>query len=237
MKEYSPEELAANDGKEGKPALVAVDGKIYDLSTSKRWIDGLHMKRHQAGANLTADIGSAPHGKEVLERFEHVGVFQEEHEPQRTVPRTKLDLWLDRNPFFRRHPHPAVVHMPIGLLAAAPIFEVTAFVTGSARTEWAAFCCVALGLAFIPVAMATGYITWWLNYGCADLSALRTKRRLAWIALAIGCAVVGLRLLAVADPLGAADPFFAAYLVTLALLVAAVSYIGYLGGTVTFPYK
>jgi len=237
MKVYSPEELAANNGKEGKPVLVAVDGKVYDLSASKLWAGGTHTRRHEAGADLSKWIRSAPHKLDVLERFQQVGVFQEKSEPQLAPPRTKIDLWLDRHPFFRRHPHPAIVHLPLGLICGVAIFEAAALITGSAKTEWAAFCCTALGVVFIPAAMLTGYITWWINYGAADLPVVRKKRRLAWTALAVGCVALLLRLFAVMEPLGAADPYFAVYLVTLAALVTVVSYVGYLGGTITFPYK
>lgn len=237
MKVYSPEELAANNGKDGKPVLVAVDGKVYDLSASKLWAGGVHTRRHQAGADLSKWIRSAPHRLDVLQRFTQVGVLGEPPAPEPAAPRTKLDLWLDRNPFFRRHPHPAVVHFPVGLLCAVPIFEFAALITGSAKTEWAAFCCLALGLAFVPAAIATGYFTWRLNYGAADFPIVRRKRRLAWTALAVGCVAVPLRLLSAVETLGAADLYFVLYLVTGAMLVTVVGYVGYLGGTITFPYK
>jgi len=54
---------------------IAHDGKVYDVSASKMWKTGLHMKRHQSGADLTEEIKGAPHGTEVLERVPQVGIL------------------------------------------------------------------------------------------------------------------------------------------------------------------
>ena len=53
MKEYTPDELAGYNGAEGKPIYIAHDGKVYDVSESKLWRNGVHMKRHHAGNDLT----------------------------------------------------------------------------------------------------------------------------------------------------------------------------------------
>ena len=61
MKQYSSDELAQSDGKEGRTTLIAVDGNVYDVSKSKKWVDGVHMKRHHAGKDLTSDIEAERH--------------------------------------------------------------------------------------------------------------------------------------------------------------------------------
>lgn len=58
-----------NDGRGGRPAWVRVAGRIYDLSTSPRWREGNHFRRHQAGQDLTEALAGAPHGAEKLEGF------------------------------------------------------------------------------------------------------------------------------------------------------------------------
>ncbi|MFN3480870.1 MAG: CopD family protein [Thermodesulfovibrionales bacterium] len=60
------EELHSFDGKEGRPAYVAFKGKIYDVSKSKLWKDGSHLKKHLAGHDLTEAIKTAPHGEDKL---------------------------------------------------------------------------------------------------------------------------------------------------------------------------
>jgi len=71
-------ELAKNDGKDGRPAYIAVNGKIYDVSSSSRWENGLHPPDHQAGQDLTDELASAPHVRSVIERFPVVGHLEEE---------------------------------------------------------------------------------------------------------------------------------------------------------------
>ena len=49
------------------------DGQAYDVSHSKLWPGGEHMRRHQAGEDLTEAMAAAPHGPEVLERLPKLG--------------------------------------------------------------------------------------------------------------------------------------------------------------------
>ena len=67
------DELSIFDGKENKPAYIAFNGEIYDLSSSRLWKKGNHMGRHTAGNDLTEAIKLAPHKEEVLVKFPKVG--------------------------------------------------------------------------------------------------------------------------------------------------------------------
>ena len=237
MKDYSPQELADQNGKEGRPALVAVHGKVYDVSANKRWMHGNHMKRHQAGQDLSDDIGGAPHGLDVLDRVPLVGKYVEPVQERRAGLKGKIDARLDQHPFFRRHPHPAVVHYPVGMLSMAPVFYVVGLYADSPRTEWVAYCCMIVGLLAIPAAMITGYFTWWINYDMTDFPLIRMKRRLAWIALFVGVFCFCVRTLVVVDPLRIGDLFAMVYVASLVILAALASYVGFLGGKLTFPYS
>jgi len=75
------EELSRCDGREGRPAYVAVGKVIYDVSASPRWVDGQHEEAHQAGRDLTEEIKSAPHVRAVVERFPVVGRIEEPTAP------------------------------------------------------------------------------------------------------------------------------------------------------------
>ncbi len=77
---FTAEELKKYNGKDGMPAYAAVDGIVYDLSKSKYWKNGQHMKLHEAGA----DLSSAMHGKalksihkdgKIMEKMPKVGVL------------------------------------------------------------------------------------------------------------------------------------------------------------------
>jgi len=70
-------ELAKYDGRDGRKAYIAVNGKIYDVSESPRWANGLHPPNHQAGKDLTDELAQAPHVRAVVERFPMIGTLEE----------------------------------------------------------------------------------------------------------------------------------------------------------------
>lgn len=71
---FDPVTLSAFDGKGGRPAYAAFEGKVYDFTGLKHWGEGLHMK-HRAGTDLTGAILRAPHGDEKLKGLRGVGTF------------------------------------------------------------------------------------------------------------------------------------------------------------------
>ena len=73
MKLFTPAELAEFDGAEGRPAYVAYQGIVYDVSESFLWKGGKHQGLHRAGRDLTEDLAKAPHGADFLARFPVVG--------------------------------------------------------------------------------------------------------------------------------------------------------------------
>ncbi len=192
------------------------------------------MLRHAAGSDLSTDIKASPHGPAVLERFDMVGEYVEK--PKEPAVKGRLDVWLQAHPFFRRHPHPALAHAPIGLTPAIVIFEFLALVLGSERMEWAAFSCLVLVLLALPLTMATGYFTWWINFESARVTFVTWKRRLAWTALVVAVVAVAVRA-SVSDSLALRDPLLVAYVALVLLLAVLISIIGYLGGRLTFPYE
>jgi predicted heme/steroid binding protein/uncharacterized membrane protein len=237
MKVFSQKELLRENGEDGSRTLVAVHGKVYDVSPSKKWLRGKHMNRHHAGSDLSADIQSAPHGPDVLERFEVAGTYDASVGARQEGIRGTVEGWLIAYPYFRRHPHPAVVHFPLGLLLVLPVLEIAALGTGSPCTEWAACCCLMLGSVFIPPVIATGYFTWWINYEAGDSPIIRKKRCLAWTALVLAAAALVVRALSLPDPLDVHDFHVIGYLFVCFGLAGVIGLIGYLGGALTFPYE
>ena len=76
------EALKRYDGKEGRPAYVAVFGKIYDITQSRLWRGGEHAPSHReafAGRDVTSLTYKAPHGIKELEKFPLVGRLIDEH--------------------------------------------------------------------------------------------------------------------------------------------------------------
>ena len=74
-KRFTRDELALYDGSGNKPALIAVNGKVYDVTSSFLWQNGRHQVLHSAGKDLTVEMEKSPHGIELLEKFPIVGEF------------------------------------------------------------------------------------------------------------------------------------------------------------------
>jgi predicted heme/steroid binding protein len=73
MLRLTREELRKFNGRGGRPAYIACSGRIYEVTGSQLWEDGLHMEAHSAGEDLTSHLPLAPHGGEMLERYPQVG--------------------------------------------------------------------------------------------------------------------------------------------------------------------
>lgn len=74
--EFTLEDLKRFNGKDGAPAYVACNGKVYDVSGSFLWKDGEHQVTHKAGRDLSDEIKKAPHSIELLEKFPIIGVLK-----------------------------------------------------------------------------------------------------------------------------------------------------------------
>lgn len=72
-RKFTLEELKQYDGKNGKPAYIAYQGSVYEVTDSGLWSGGEHMGLHEAGKDLTEEIELAPHREEVLERVKLIG--------------------------------------------------------------------------------------------------------------------------------------------------------------------
>jgi predicted heme/steroid binding protein/uncharacterized membrane protein len=233
MKELNREELSTCNGKEGKPVYIVHQGKVYDASQSRLWKTGRHMNRHDSGNDLTAEIEAAPHGLEVLERIPQVGVVKAGPTAS-PLPRFLSGL-LARFPLLRRHPHPMVVHFPIVFMIAAPVFQILYLLTGSPSFSATALHTLGGALLTLPVAMATGFLTWWINYLAKPLRPVSVKIKLSFVLLGVaGSAFVWrVAIPGIAGQL-AAWPGVLYHILILALF-PIVSVIGWFGGQLTFP--
>jgi len=237
MSEFNSEDLEAYNGKDGNPCYVVYDGKVYDVSGSKLWKGGQHMRRHPAGSDLTADIQAAPHGPEVLERYPQVGTLTKAEAPASETPLPGLiGLLLEKNPFFRRHPHPMTVHFPIVFMLAAPFFLVLYLLTGVRAFETTAFHCLGGGVLFSVVGIATGLITWWYNYMGKWMKPVAVKLPLSLVMLTVSIIAFVWRFL---DPNVMTDlkGIRLLYPILVLALAPMVSVIGWYGANMTFPIE
>ncbi len=235
MKEIDPKELAKANGEKGGPVYIAHQGKVYDVTKSPQWKGGLHMNRHRAGQDLTTEIQAAPHGPEVLERYPQVAGLKKQATAGPEMPAILARL-LKQFPMLRRHPHPMTVHFPIVFTFAATIFTLLFLVTGIQAFELTAVHSLAAGILFTPVAMATGYYTWWLNYLAKPLRPVTIKKRVAIVLLLCEIIAFVWRIAApeILSPLRLAGTI---YLILILSLFPLAVVLGWFGASMTFPVE
>ncbi|GAB6106488.1 cytochrome b5 domain-containing protein [Fusibacter bizertensis] len=75
---YTAETLAKYNGKDGQPAYVAYEGKVYDVSNVKEWKTGTHQGKYEAGKDYTEVLNNvAPHPASfLLENGVLVGILK-----------------------------------------------------------------------------------------------------------------------------------------------------------------
>ena len=93
-KDFTIAELAQWDGTEGRPAYIAFNGKIYDVTASKLWKDGNHVKKHLAGFELTNAMKQAPHGADRLDSLPVIGTLISSKERQKKPFHMKVFYFL-----------------------------------------------------------------------------------------------------------------------------------------------
>jgi len=107
------EKLKQYNGNNGQKAYVAYKGKIYDVTHSPLWENGMHQGMHEAGIDLTDAMANAPHGENVFDGFDIVDTLDAEADDEDgEKDKNKID-WIK---WYRKyHPHPMLVHFPIAL--------------------------------------------------------------------------------------------------------------------------
>lgn len=233
MKEINQEELAKLDGKIGPSTYISHGGRVFDVTESKLWRGGNHMSLHRAGKDLTAELQAAPHGAEVLERYPQVAIFKNEAASARALPQIIARL-LGRFPMLKRHPHPMTVHFPIVFMFATAFFTFLYLLSGKRDLEVTALHCLGMGLLFTPLAMVTGYYTWWLNYLARPLRPVTIKIRLSLLLFGIALITFLWRWF-VPDILLALRPASIIYLLLVFSLFPLVAVLGWYGAGLTFP--
>lgn len=174
--EFTKEELEKFSGKDSQKAYVAAHGRVYDVSSSKMWKNGKHMNRHEAGNDLTDALAAAPHGAEVLQRFEQVGELKEESEAvEMPVPRF-IQNFMEKYPFFKRHPHPMVVHFPMTFYITCSLFLLWYYLLNPDVSFLHSILYLhVLGSISLPFALFTGWLSWKVNYLGKPMGHIRWK--------------------------------------------------------------
>ncbi|HCJ58258.1 MAG TPA: hypothetical protein DHV55_13550 [Clostridiaceae bacterium] len=74
-KEFTLDELAMYDGSGGRPAYVAVNSIVYDVSNNAFWGGGTHFGLY-AGKDLTSQFLSCHGSLEILNVLPKVGIIK-----------------------------------------------------------------------------------------------------------------------------------------------------------------
>ncbi len=151
---FKIQELKEYDGKEGKPGYTAFKGKVYDISNSQLWKNGIHADTHLAGIDLTESMLSAPHGEEILIKFQILGELGKEKSLGQ-----KLLLKLGES-----HLHPILVHFSIAYSIAVSLLSLLYIFTGKIPFEIASYYMLALGFLAAPPAGLSGLFSWKATY-------------------------------------------------------------------------
>jgi predicted heme/steroid binding protein/uncharacterized membrane protein len=233
MKSFGDDELREGTGRDGNPALVAVDGKVYEVTASRRWKNGRHMNSHSAGRDLSAEMETAPHGMEVFDKVELVGELRGPEDGKAAGGRAPAPPALIAS-VLSLHPHPVSAHFPIALAVAAGLFTVVGVVFENESFRMAALYNLCFAAAAVPVSMVTGLMSQRYNYAGKWTTILRWKFGLSLVIATLMVAAVAIRL-TMPESAIPGRPLYWVYSLIVVGLVPIVTSVGYLGGRITFP--
>lgn len=235
------DELKKFDGKDGRPAYIAYNNVIYDVTNSALWENGSHMKRHQAGMDLTDILPAAPHNESVLQRLPVVGHLDGKSSPQ-ALTADEMRMKKLRDWYAKIHPHPILIHFPMALIPFALLAQILFAFTNREFFHYTAF--MALICAFlgaIPAIMA-GFFSWAVNYN--RMMDSRFKMKIIFSCILLVLLAVELYMASQAFFLETPQERWlkiaeqkTIFTVLLFLNFIAVSIIGYNGGRITWPHQ
>ena len=233
MDKMDKAELQQHDGKEGRRTLVAFNGKIYDVTDSKLWRNGVHLKTHHAGNDLTHAMKAAPHGPEVMERYLAIAELVEEKvtvaRPTAMKTPSPLVAWI-----LSQHPHPMSVHFPIALCIMASVMTLLSLYVHEPALQKAALYNMIFAALATPGSVVTGLLSWYYNYSGIWTHIYRMKTLLSIILAVLLTFALTIHF---AFLPGSAPGGLWYWLYTWIVLAMAptVMGLGYYGGKITFP--
>lgn len=217
-------ELKEFDGRDGRPAYVALKGKVYDVSNSPLWNEGKHPGAHVAGLDLTMSIMNAPHGEEALMKFKVVGeLIQEQYGRQKLVRRLQ-----------RLHLHPILVHFSIAYSVLVPLLCFLYVFTHEASFEMASYYVLLLGFLAAPLAGASGIFSWRVTYEGRPTRIFVRKILFTVVLMLVVTVCFGWRTL-YPNILTQTTSLSYIYLVLTASLVPMSMILGLYGGKIVYP--
>ncbi|OSS41415.1 hypothetical protein DESAMIL20_968 [Desulfurella amilsii] len=220
-------ELYKYNGQNGEKAYIAYKGKVYDVTNSKRWKNGVHMGRHKSGEDLTDFLALAPHTDEVLKSFEVVDTLEVEESSATKTKEALISLYK------KFHPHPVLIRYPLGLFFFAALMQALFLITSlKGFDDSAIYAFFAATVMAVPAILA-GLLSWWINYDMHATKIFKNKITFSIILLLIGVFNIVLR---VTHPniLADHDFVYVLYNVLIFANLLVVLFIAYEGGKITW---
>lgn len=183
------DDLQKFNGQEGEKSYVSYKGKVYDVTDSRLWKNGKHVNKHHAGMDLTEAMESAPHGMDVLERFEQIDTL-EGFRVQKEQGGKKAFI---KKLYRITHPHPMLIHFPMGLLVFAVMMQAIFLYYKDQSFEKAAFYALVTSVIFTVPTILSGIVSWWVNYELAVTKIFMNKLIFSIILLIMGIIEVYVR--------------------------------------------
>jgi len=217
------DEVKKFDGKNGNRAYIIYKNKIYDVTDSKFWKNGIHMSRHKAGENLTDFISMAPHGDDVLERdnIKFVDVLEPESINDKEDKKELL-----RKLYSKLHPHPIFVHFPMGIFYFGALMQLLYLLTKNSTFEKSGFYALIVATISIFPTVISGILSWWINYDLTLTKIFKNKIVYSVILTVLSILLIFIKL---------QSSSIIIYTVGYFLLIPILTFIAYNGGKITWP--
>ena len=125
--------------------------------------------------------------------------------------------------------HVLMVHFPIAFLLGASLFVILYLLFRRPTFEITSYYLLLLAGVTSPFAIATGLLTWWVNYRLSLTLLIRRKIQLSLVLLVFEMVLILWRSWVI--------PFrtHPIYVIMMLLLTPIVLLLGYFGGQMTFP--
>lgn len=218
------------DGKNGNSAYIIFENKVYDVTDSKMWKNGIHMNRHKAGEDMTDFISMAPHGADLLEKdnIKYVADLEEE------------ETFEDKKQKYRRlysklHPHPVFIHYPMGIIYFGAFMLLLYLFTGNNSFEVSAYYALIVGTLSIFPAVVSGFVSWWLNYEMTMTKVFKNKIVFSAILTFLLVMITIVRFSIQGDLSSALPALKGLYILGYFVSIPVLTFIAFNGGKITWP--
>ncbi len=230
-KTFTLEELKQFDGKEGRAAYFACEGVVYDATNSKLWRKGTHVRVHEAGLDLTADLAKAPHGLDSVLRLPVVGSLTATEVRDTAESKPEKDYGgMPRyaHVMYGLHSHPASVHFPIALCVVASVLHFISLVMDCPTCATVAYWNMVLGLLSSPLPIFSGFVDWIYQFGGRPTRLFLAKIVMSAVFVVAGGLILVLRYF------GGDEPGIVYHVLYLSFAPQVLA-LGMIGGRITFP--